>query len=59
METILESEVHCKISDKDKVEEVLSALPLKVKSLLSRHRDALIGSKKKKRRHVRHAYFVQ
>ena len=59
METVLESDLHSKISDQDKVEEVLAALPHKVESLLKRQRDALIGSKKKKRRHVRHAYFVE
>ena len=59
MEKVLESDLHSKISDQDKVEEVLAALPPKVKYLLMRQRDALIGSKKKKRRHVRHAYFVE
>ena len=59
METVLESDLHGKISDQDKVQEVLSALPPKVKYLLKRQRDALIGSKKKKRRHVRHAYFLE
>ena len=59
METVLESDLHGKISDQEKVQEVLSALPPKVESLLKRQRDALIGSKKKKRRHVRHAYFVE
>ena len=47
METVLESDLHSKISDQDKVEEVLAALPPKVKYLLMRQRDALIGSKKK------------
>ena len=59
METVLESDLHSKINDQDKVQEVLAALPPKVEFLLKRQRDALIGSKKKKRRHVRHAYFVE
>ena len=59
METVLESELHGKISDPEKVEEVLAALPPSVNSLLSRQKEALMGSKKKKRRHVRHAYFVE
>ena len=59
METVLEAELHGKISDREKVEEVLAALPPSVNSLLSRQKEALMGSKKKKRRHVRHAYFLE
>ena len=60
METVLESELHSKISDQDKVREVLAALPPRLKSFLTRQREALMGIKKKKRNnHVRHVYYVE
>ena len=60
METVLESELHSKISDQDKVQEVLAALPPRLKSFLTRQREALMGIKKKKKRfHVRHVYYVE
>ena len=60
METVLESELHRKISDQDKVQEVLAALPPRLKSFLTRQREALMGIKKKKKRnHVRHVYYME
>ena len=60
METVLESELHSKISDQDKVQEVLSALPPRLKSFLTRQREALMEIKKKKRNNrVRHVYYVE
>ena len=60
METVLESELHSKISDQDKVQEVLAALPPRLKSFLTRQREALMGIKKKKKRnHVRHVYYME
>ena len=60
METVLESELHSKISDQDKVQEVLAALPPRLKSFLTRQREALMGIKKKKKNNrVRHVYYVE
>ena len=60
METVLESELHRKISDQDKVQEVLAALPPRLKSFLTRQREALMGIKKKKKNNrVRHVYYVE
>ena len=50
IETFLESELHRKISDQDKV--------LRLKSFLIQ-REALMGIKLKKRNQVRHAYYVE
>ena len=47
---IMESDLHRKISDQDKVQEVLAALS---------PREALMGIKKKKNNHVRHVYYVE
>ena len=60
METVLESELHSKISDQEKVQEVLAALPPRLKSFLTRQREALMGIKKKKKNNrVRHVYYVE
>ena len=60
METVLESELHSKISDQEKVQEVLAALPPRLKSFLTRQRETLMGIKKKKKNNrVRHVYYVE
>ena len=48
-EMVLRRELHGKISDEEKVAEVVAALPVKIESTLYHFRHSLIGKTRKKR----------
>ena len=58
---IIQTELREKIQDEGKIEDILSAIPLRVENTLNYHRVSLVGKtkKKNKRRMFKHSYFLE
>ena len=57
----MQTELREKIKDEGRIEDILSAFPMRVEGTLSNYRVSLLGKtkKKNKRRVVKHSYYLE